>query len=374
MAERRILFVYYKLFKPGGVAKVLSTLANELTAEGYRVEILLLMSERPHFYELDPRIRVHCVDTFSHWAWKVCVLNKKLFRHFSKINNLNSYIYHIGVYLLLKQWMNKHQQNYDTIISCWYKLSCFLAMNKKTASKTIAWEHADYNAAGRIFGILRNFYKNLKKVVTINSSGLKFYPQFAKTVLIPNIIGEPFESNTFQAEKENLISFVGRLDKEKNVNELIEIFADANLPPDWKLQIIGDGPKRRNLEALVEKMGVKNNVIFHGFKNPEEINRLLLKSKIFGFASLKEALPLVLVEAMFASNALVAYDCNYGPADIINENNGFLIPVRDLKSFTAKIEILVHNKKQLFELTKKSYIESGKWKKSLILTKWKTIL
>ncbi len=372
--KKRILLVYYKLHKPGGVAKVLSTLANELVAEGYDVEILLLMSERPHFYQLNPEIKVHHIDTFSHWAWKVCVLNKKLFRHFSKINNLNSYIYHIGVYLLLKQWMNKHQQNYDTIISCWYKLSCFLAMNKKFSSKTIAWEHADYNAAGRIFGILRNFYKNLKNVVTINSAGLKFYPQFSETILIPNIIGEPFESNTFQAEKENLISFVGRLDKEKNVEELINIFAEAEIPSYWKLQIIGDGTERQNLENSVEKLKINNRVIFHGTKNLDEINFLLKKAKIFGFTSKKEALPLVLVEAMFCSNALIAYDCKYGPSDILNERNGFLIPINNKEMFKEKLESLTQNQDLLNNLMKSSFKESGNWKKAKILEQWKKIV
>ena len=94
--KKRILLVYYKLHKPGGVAKVLSTLANELVAEGYDVEILLLMSERPHFYHLNPDIKVHHIDTFSHWAWKICVFNKKAFRGFSKINNVKIIIIHLN--------------------------------------------------------------------------------------------------------------------------------------------------------------------------------------------------------------------------------------------------------------------------------------
>jgi glycogen synthase len=47
--KKRILLVYYKLFKPGGVAKVLTNLANSLSEEGYTVEILLLMEKESIF-------------------------------------------------------------------------------------------------------------------------------------------------------------------------------------------------------------------------------------------------------------------------------------------------------------------------------------
>jgi glycogen synthase len=47
--SKNILLLYYKLFKPGGVAKVLTNLANSLSEEGYTVEILLMMEEKSTF-------------------------------------------------------------------------------------------------------------------------------------------------------------------------------------------------------------------------------------------------------------------------------------------------------------------------------------
>ena len=135
--KKSILLVYYKLFKPGGVAKVLTNLANALSEQGYTVEILLLINEREHFYPLNPNIKVHNIDTFSHWAWKICEFNVKHLRFIPKIKNFNAYIYHIGVFLMLKNWINKNQQNYDTIISAWYKLSSFLSLNKKRIAKLL---------------------------------------------------------------------------------------------------------------------------------------------------------------------------------------------------------------------------------------------
>ena len=375
--KKRILLVYYKLFKPGGVAKVLTNLANALSEEGYTVEILLLMSKRDHFYPLNSNIKVHNIDTFSHWAWKICEFNVKHLRFIPKIKNFNAYIYHIGVFLMLRNWMRKNHQNYDTIISAWYKLSSFLALNKKASKKTIAWEHVTYQTGGILFNdILRRYYKNLKGIVCINSPAINYYQKFNKTYFIPNIIGEPFENQpeiNFE-NKENLISFVGRLDREKNVISLLEIFKEANIPSDWKLQIIGDGKEKNNLEKFVEENQLKNRVIFHGTKNSYEILELLRKSKIFGFTSLKEALPTVLLEAMFCGNAIISYNCNYGPSDIVKNNSGFLIDVNNKEDFIQKLEMLTNSDEKLEKMMENAFKEAQKWKQNEILKKWQEII
>ena len=377
MKKKKILLIYYVLFNPGGVARVMTNLANELVEQGHEVEILLLTSKTEAFYSLNKNIKIHTVDMFSHWAWGICEFNVKYLKFIPKIQNINSYISHIGVYLLLKNWLLKNHQNYDTIISCWYKISSFLGTFKDIAAKTIAWEHTDYNVGGWLYDKkLRKFYKNLKGIVCINTPSVQYYKYFSKTSFIPNIIGEPFESKSFipSERKENVISFVGRLDKGKNVGELLEIFEQSNLPKDWILQVIGDGVERNNLEKYVKDKGLDANVCFLGSKNIDEISELLGKSKIFVSTSLKEGLPTVLVEAMFCSNALVAYDCNYGPSDIINENNGFLIPLGDKQMFREKLEYLVMNEDVYNSMNKSSYEESQKWKKGKILEKWTEIL
>ena len=375
--KKSILLVYYKLFKPGGVAKVLTNLANALSEQGYTVEILLLMNEREHFYPLNPNIKVHNIDTFSHWSWKICEFNVKNLRFIPKITNINAYIYHIGVFLMLKNWINQNHQNYDTIISAWYKLSSFLSLYKKANHKTIAWEHVTYQTGGILFNdILRRYYKNLKGIVCINSPAINYYQKFNKTYFIPNIIGEPFENQpeiNFE-KKENLISFVGRLDKEKNVIALLEIFKKANVSKDWKLQIIGDGNERLNLEHFVEKNHLQDRVIFYGTKASEEILELLRKSKIFGFTTLKEALPTVLVEAMFCSNAIISYNCNYGPSDIVKNNSGFLIDVNNKKDFIQKLEMLANSDEKLEKMMESASKEAQNWKQNEILKKWQAII
>lgn len=375
--KKRILLVYYKLFKPGGLPRVFTNLANELVENGYDVDILLMMREQADFYPVHPKIKRHNIDTFSHWAWKICEFNNRHLRFIPKRNNINAYIHHIGVFLMLRNWMRKNHQNYDIIISAWYKLSSFLALNKKASKKTIAWEHVTYETGGVLYkDILRKYYKNLKGIVGINSPAIEHYKQYNKTYFIPNIIGEPFENQekiNFK-DKENFISFVGRLDREKNVIALLEIFKKANVSKDWKLQIIGDGNEKNNLEKFVEENQLQERIIFYGTKTSEEILKLLRRSKIFGFTSLKEALPTVLLEAMFCGNAIISYNCNYGPSDIVKNNSGFLIDVNNKEDFIQKLEMLTNSDEKLEKMMESASKEAQNWKQNEILKKWQEII
>ena len=374
----KILFIYYQNINPGGVARVLVNLANELCNEGYEVSILFLMNGDHTFYDINPNIKTHILDSFGHWGVKKTypILDKYLKKFKYKIN-LKKYIFDFSQWSLMNQWLKKNHHNYEIIISSWYKLSSQISANKKIAKKTFAWEHVAYQTGGFLYNDLpRRYYKNLKGIVCINSASLKYYEQFNTTYFIANIIGFPFENQTDIRiqKKKNLISFVGRLDKEKNVLELLQIFKKTNLPQDWSLQIIGDGVERHNLETYVKENNLNKKVFFLGVKSSDEILELLRKSKIFAFTSLKESFGNVLVEAIFCGNAIISYNCNYGPSDIVTNKIGYLIKLGDKEKFQEKLFELTNDNSKLETYIKNSIIESEIWRKETILAKWRTIL
>ena len=376
MQKKKILFIYYKLFKAGGVAKVMTNLANELVKQGYEVEILLMTNNVETFYSLDENIKIYTVDMFSHWAWKICEFNVKYLKFIPKIQNLNSYISHIGVYLLLKNWLQKNHQNYDTIISCWYKLSKIISFFNKIRNKTIAWEHISHTSHGAFWGkLLKNQYKYVNAVVYTNKAGEIFNKSInSKTITIYNMMDDYCENKEFipTENKDNIISIIARLDPEKNISEFLDIIKETKIPDNWSVKIMEDGSQKHKLIEKAEKENIK--VEFLGIGNIAAVYKLINKSKINCLTSTAEALPTILIQAMFYSNVLIAYDCNYGPSDIINENNGFLIPLGDKQMFREKLEYLMINENIYNNLNKSSYKESQKWKKDKILEKWIEII
>lgn len=373
---KKLLFIYYQNIKAGGVAKVLSNLANELVDEGYDVDILFLMAEHEDFYPLDGRIKKHYVDSFSYWTWSICVFNKKNLRFTPKLQAINDYIYQLGVTLLMNKWLAKNHKNYDNIISCWYKLSCTLALNKNVADKTIAWEHTSHLVGNAVYNKLKRNYKNLDKVVVLNQDDYVFYRDINhETLIIGNMMGFETENQAFVSDqnKENLITMIARLEPEKNILEFLEIIKKANLPISWQIKIIGDGPDKDTLQNYISKNNL-SNVFLLGQLDATEVHKILRKSKINCLTSLREGFGVVLIEAMFASNVLIAYDCQSGPSEIVNDNNGFLIPLKDQESFKEKLKYLLDYPQVLENLMKNSFGESKKWKKDTIIKKWQNIL
>lgn len=373
----RLLFIYYQNIKAGGVAKVLANLVNELVNDGYEVDILFLMAEHEDFYPIDSRVKKHYLDSFSYWTWSLCVFNKKNLRFIPKLQAINDYIYQLGVTLLMNKWLGQNHKNYDNIISCWYKLSCTLALNKTVANKTIAWEHISHETGGGFWSRSRQFYKNLKTVVSTNIPGEKYYQAINKNaVTIYNPMDNELESQNFIAteDKRNIISVVARLDPEKNIGEFIDIISKTNLPESWKIVIIGSGSEENLIRQTVIDKNLDSKIELLGSKNMDEVYALLKSSKINCLTSRVEALPTILIQSMFFSNVLVAYDCTYGPSDIITENNGFLVKLGDQETFVKTLEKLTFDDQLLNGLMKTSFDESKKWKKESIITRWKTIL
>ena len=117
---------------------------------------------------------------------------------------------------------------------------------------------------------------------------------------------------------------LGRLGGEKNLGELIELFAEARKENEnLKFLIVGDGPAREDLEKLAEKLGVSEYVIFTGMVPPTRVQDYYQLGDVFVSASTSETQGLTYIEA--AANGLPLLcrqdDCL---ADVLQEGeNGY---------------------------------------------------
>lgn len=98
MRERKkILFIYYRLFKAGGLTKVLVNLCNELVKLNLDITILILINDKSSFYQLDERVNVITLDTFSTFEFQK--INVNLNKYLPKLpfkNNVKNYLYDFG--------------------------------------------------------------------------------------------------------------------------------------------------------------------------------------------------------------------------------------------------------------------------------------
>ena len=126
---------------------------------------------------------------------------------------------------------------------------------------------------------------------------------------------------------ERAIVAVGRMSPEKGFDLLIDAFARVHAGrPEWRLVILGEGTERPRLEAQIKRLGLRAAVELPGtVPDPAEAFR---RAGIFALSSRIEGFPNALLEAMAAGLPVVAADCPYGPAEIVQDEwNGMLVPV-----------------------------------------------
>jgi N-acetylgalactosamine-N,N'-diacetylbacillosaminyl-diphospho-undecaprenol 4-alpha-N-acetylgalactosaminyltransferase len=155
-----------------------------------------------------------------------------------------------------------------------------------------------------------------------------------------------------QRDVPNLVT-VGRLVDLKDHVTLINAFHKVRDNMDVRLYIIGDGPTRKKLESLAQKLGLGDDVSFLGWQaNPFA---LLKQADIFVLSSRFEGFPNVIVEAMACGLPVISTDCPSGPNEILRGGKaGVLVPVGDVDALARAISRLLTDRQAITEYAQKS--------------------
>jgi 1,2-diacylglycerol 3-alpha-glucosyltransferase len=118
----------------------------------------------------------------------------------------------------------------------------------------------------------------------------------------------PLRASLGVGAEQQLLLFVSRLAREKNVDVLLEALADV-ADPRLRLVIAGDGPARAELEELARGLGVADAVRFLGAVPRDRLPDLYASADAFVFPSTSETQGLVLAEALAAGARVIAAEC-----------------------------------------------------------------
>ncbi|MBV9951750.1 MAG: glycosyltransferase family 4 protein [Acidimicrobiia bacterium] len=120
---------------------------------------------------------------------------------------------------------------------------------------------------------------------------------------------------------------VGRLVDQKGFDVLLHAFPSVlEREPGAELLLVGDGPERAQLEALVEDLGLGDAVRFHGAARHEDVAGLLASASVVAIPSRHEGMPLVALEAAAAGRAVVATPVQGLGDVVVDGETGVLVP------------------------------------------------
>ena len=129
---------------------------------------------------------------------------------------------------------------------------------------------------------------------------------------------------------------VSRLVPVKAVDLVIEAIRESQRLRACELRIVGNGPERDHLEALVKDYGLSGSVQFLGWLDQSAVARELASAQAFVFPSVKDFGGGALFEAMSAGLPSVVVDYG-GPGDLVTPETGFRMPLRSREHLIADL-------------------------------------
>lgn len=357
---KNVCFLIGNMSLSGGTERVTSIIANELSRENYQVSILSLCNGTDSFFKLDESITLHSL------------YSKKM----SMKINFVSCCLKIRKYLLTNK--------IDSLIvvdsiSCVFTVPACIGLKLQH----ICWEHFNLN-----FNLNSSFRdlgrwmaaKFCNKIFTLTERDKGFWERkynllnSNKVIAIPNPSPYGFQENQATLSSKTILC-VGRLTYQKGFDLLIPAWAKiAPKLNGWKVIIVGTGEDENTLKELAIQYNISDSVEFAG--QQKSMDLYYKKASFFCMSSRFEGLPMVLLEAQSYGLPIVAFDCDTGPAEIIEHNiNGLLVKAEDTDQLTNSIlKMISLSNSDYIAMSSNAKINSYKYSIDSIVKKWLSII
>lgn len=356
---KKICFLVKNIYNQGGDTRAVILLANKMQAD-YQVEIVSLFKteDKPSF-NINQNIKI--VSLFE--------------------EPFNLKINYVKVMLKLRKFFKENLIDILIIGAIGFNLIVYPAIILNNKVKIISCEHASYYDGGKIFGLAwfgrLIGCKLMDCVVVLTKKDLSDYinnmGKINRIEQIYNPMDEKLKNSSYNLDSKKLIT-CGRLVRVKGFDYLIEVAKKIfERYPSWEWHIYGDGPEKKNLEELIFKHNLQNNVKILG-----EVNNIYDKYSEYAayiMTSRSESFGMVLVEALKSGIPVVSFDCNNGPREIIIHNeNGLLVPTYDVDTMAKEICLLIEDSEFRKKLADNSQNTLNKFEINNIYLQWKNLI
>lgn len=361
----KVLYVFRSLANWGGIERVLVDKMNGLVRL-YGIDVYMITTDQgihPIPYDIDNKVKIEDLNINFHHRYRYGFLRRQ-------------WVFYRMKHKYMKLLRERILSICPEVIICVSTDIISPIIKVKGTIPLIIESHSICNRT-IIFGCCRllrminrtSYLRLISKadvIVALTERDAKEWRKYHSRVeAIPNILH--FSDTNKSPLTSKHVLFVGRFDYQKCAQDAINIWDTVvEKYPDWVLDIYGEGEMEDEIIKLASSV---HNVILH--KPTKNIFDVYVNSSVLISTSLFEPFGLVMIEAMSCGLPVVAYDCQYGPVEIINDGvDGFLIKDRDKDSFVEKVCCLMSS----FTLRKEmgiSGIESSKrYNQDEILQRW----
>jgi glycosyltransferase involved in cell wall biosynthesis len=187
-----------------------------------------------------------------------------------------------------------------------------------------------YPEAAAIIGVSEGVADNLEKLGGIQPERIHAVPNGILLDEVDRLAAEPVSHPWFEeSEDRPVVTAVGRLVPKKDYPTLLRAFVPIRDKRNARLLVLGEGKERKRLEALVQELGLTDDVDLMGrVSNPFAY---LARSSLYVLSSTYEGMPSALIEALACGCPAVSTDCPAGPSEILDDGRyGPLVRIGDV--------------------------------------------
>ena len=352
LTMKRICLLIGNINHTGGTERVGSMLANGLSKAGYEVVVASLAGGDQPFFPLDKDI-------------KVISLFKTQGRTLPRTPSL---IYKIRK--LLKQ------ERIDTLIVVETMSVLFtLPATFGLPVEHICWEHFNFNSdlgrkGRRIARQLAARYCNV--VVTLTERDKEYWLQGTEHHSQIKAIANPcpFPVQTYiKEENTKIVLAVGRLTYQKGFDLLLKAWLEVTKTmPNWKLKIVGEGEDRAKLAGFIHDNRLDASVELVG--STKDVSQYYKEAEIFCLSSRFEGFPMVLLETLAFGLPVVSFDCDTGPAEVLENTGSILVPQDDITKLALSLIELMSDSERRKDISVKSKHKAEMYQPEYIVKQW----
>ena len=205
-----------------------------------------------------------------------------------------------------------------------------------------------------------------KVIALTEGDAIEWRKVVGQVKVIPNMVSLSQNSKSMRDIQHAI--FVGRFADQKGLPDLLKIWSKVHQKyPEWQLDMYGTGPLKG---WFLQEISNKDlGIVVH--EPDANIMDRYLESAFLLLTSVYEPFGLVLVEAMSCGLPVVAFNCLYGPADIISDGvDGFLINNRDIDAFAERVYQLIRDKEMRQKMGKEAVKSAHRYSAENVMPIW----
>ena len=168
------------------------------------------------------------------------------------------------------------------------------------------------------------------------------------------------------------VLIISRLSPQKGIAEFLPAWKKVEVEhPDWRLAIYGKGPEENHIREVIRENDL-SHVELHAYTT--DVISVYCESSIMLLPSRFEGWGLTLIESMSLGVPCIAYDCPYGPSDIIrNGEDGFLTEYMNPDAMADKINYLIEHSEIRKQMGARARINVQRFNVDRIMGQWMTL-